>query len=64
MGIFGRIDAHAWQDVHAETIVQRILDSRARFEERQRIKGVKAVGEEEIRGREGEGGKEENGHAG
>ena len=38
---------HAFQDVNAAQIVSRILDKRAEYEERQRKKGVKGVGERE-----------------
>jgi ethanolamine-phosphate cytidylyltransferase len=49
MGIFKEIGNHDFQHVNAEEIVQRIMRSRAMYEERQRKKGVKAVGEEEAR---------------
>ena len=43
---------HAFQDVNAGQIVQRIMKSRAMYEERQRAKGGKAAGEEAVRIRE------------
>ncbi|KAI0009949.1 ethanolamine-phosphate cytidylyltransferase [Xylariaceae sp. FL0662B] len=52
MGIFRQIAGHAFQDVNAGTIVQRIMKSRDQYEERQRKKGVKAVGEAAHRQRE------------
>lgn len=56
LGIFEEIPRHDFQEVNAGEIVERITRSRARFEERQRAKGVKSVGEEEVRRREMEGG--------
>lgn len=52
MGIFREIAVHKFQDVNAGSIVQRILKSRDLYEERQRKKGVKAVGEASQRERE------------
>ncbi|KAI0142242.1 phosphoethanolamine cytidylyltransferase-like protein [Xylariaceae sp. FL1272] len=52
MGIFQQVPTHKFQDVNAGTIVQRILKSRDLYEERQRKKGVKAVGETAQRQRE------------
>ncbi len=52
MGIFEELAPHQFQEVDAGQIVDRITKSRARFEERQRAKGVKAVGEEAARQRE------------
>ena len=52
MGIFQEVARHDFQDVNAGEIVQRIMRSRALYEERQRAKGVKAVGEEAVRRRE------------
>lgn len=43
MGIFREIDSHEFQGVNAEEIVQRIIKARERYEERQRLKGVKNV---------------------
>lgn len=45
LNIFEEIPRHDFQEVDAGHIVDRITKSRARFEERQRAKGVKAVGE-------------------
>jgi ethanolamine-phosphate cytidylyltransferase len=42
LGIFQEISNHAWKNVNAGTIVQRIMKSRDMYEERQRKKGVKA----------------------
>ena len=52
LGIFEEIPRHDFQEVDAGHIVDRITKSRARFEERQRAKGVKAVGEVATRERE------------
>ena len=52
MGIFQEVAQHDFQDINAGEIVQRIMRSRALYEERQRAKGVKAVGEEAVRRRE------------
>lgn len=52
MGIYKEIGKHDFSNVNAEQIVQRILKSRAMYEERQRVKGVKGVGEEAQRRRE------------
>jgi ethanolamine-phosphate cytidylyltransferase len=52
LGIFHQIPQHAFAHVNAGEIVQRILSSRALYEERQRVKGVKGVGEEEAKRRE------------
>ncbi|CAJ2502897.1 Uu.00g102910.m01.CDS01 [Anthostomella pinea] len=52
MGIFKQVTQHTFQDVNAGTIVQRIMKSRDLYEERQRKKGVKAVGEASQRHRE------------
>lgn len=42
LGIYREIGQHTFQDVNAGNIVQRILQSRERYEERQRKKGQKA----------------------
>lgn len=55
LGIFEEIPRHDFQEVDAGHIVDRITRSRARFEERQRAKGVKAVGEEATRQKEIDG---------
>lgn len=52
LGIFEEIPRHDFQEVNAGHIVDRITRSRARFEERQRAKGVKAVREEKARQKE------------
>ncbi|KAL9068940.1 MAG: hypothetical protein Q9157_006331, partial [Trypethelium eluteriae] len=54
LGIFRQIDSHEFADVNAASIVERILKSRAMYEERQRVKGVKGLGEEAVRRREEE----------
>ena len=41
MGIFQKISSHAFGDVNAGTIVQRIMKSRDLYEERQRKKDRK-----------------------
>nr|POF16556.1 ethanolamine-phosphate cytidylyltransferase [Quercus suber] len=51
-GVFIETPPHAFQDVNSAQIVQRILDNRIQYEERQRKKGVKNVGEEAQRARE------------
>ncbi|KAI9678097.1 MAG: hypothetical protein M1817_006041 [Caeruleum heppii] len=50
--IFRQIGSHAYQNVNAGEIVQRILKSRELYEERQRVKGVKGLGEEAVKRRE------------
>lgn len=52
MGIFRQISVHKFQNVNAGSVVQRILRSRDLYEERQRKKGVKSVGEAAQRERE------------
>lgn len=52
IGIFREIGNHGFQNVNAGEIVQRILKSRAMYEERQRVKGVKAIAEEAARRQE------------
>lgn len=52
MGIYREIGEHDFAGVNAGQIVQRILKSRDMYEERQRVKGVKNVGEEAVRERE------------
>ena len=54
MGIFNQVAKHDFQNVDAGEIVMRIMKSRAAYEERQRMKGVKAEGEELVRKREEE----------
>ena len=52
LGIFREVGAHAFANVNAAEIVERIMKSRAMYEERQRKKGEKAVGEEAVKRRE------------
>lgn len=52
MGIYNEIGAHKFSGVNAGQIVQRIMKSRDMYEERQRAKGVKGIGEETQRLRE------------
>lgn len=52
LGIFEEVPGHAFQDVNAGQIVERITRSRALFEERQRKKGVKSEIEAVARQRE------------
>lgn len=49
MGILRTIDAHRWDNISARKIVDRILDRRLEFEERQRKKGVKSDLEREMK---------------
>ncbi|KAG9237552.1 hypothetical protein BJ875DRAFT_141929 [Amylocarpus encephaloides] len=52
MGIYKEIGQHAYSGVNAGQIVQRIMKSRDMYEERQRVKGVKGIGENAQRVRE------------
>jgi len=52
MGIYQEIGEHNFASVNAGQIVQRILKSRDMYEERQRVKGVKGIGEQAQRTRE------------
>lgn len=52
MGIYKEIGQHNFSEVNAGSIVQRIMKSRDMYEERQRVKGVKGIGEEAQRRRE------------
>ncbi|KAL3963097.1 hypothetical protein ACCO45_000101 [Purpureocillium lilacinum] len=52
MGIYREIGAHAFSEVNAGQIVQRIMRSRDMYEARQRAKGVKAEAEAAARERE------------
>ena len=52
LGIFKEIAGHVFQHVNAGEIVDRILKSRTLYEERQRAKGVKGVGEEQVKQRQ------------
>lgn len=52
MGILREVEPHPYAHVNAGEIVMRIMKGRQAFEERQRRKGEKAVGEEAVRKRE------------
>lgn len=52
MGLLREIENHPYSHVNAAEIVGRIMRGREAFEERQRRKGEKAVGEEAVRQRE------------
>ena len=52
MGIYKEIGKHEFAGVNAGEIVQRILKSRDMYEERQRVKGFKGIGEDSQRRRE------------
>ena len=52
MRIYQEIGEHEFSGVNAGQIVRRILKSRDMYEERQRVKGVKGIGEEAQRRRE------------
>ncbi|GAM87301.1 hypothetical protein ANO11243_053230 [Dothideomycetidae sp. 11243] len=52
LGLYREIASHAYADINATSIVDRILRSRELYEERQRVKGVKGIGEEAVRRRE------------
>jgi ethanolamine-phosphate cytidylyltransferase len=52
MGIYREVPLPQSEYVGADGIVDRILKSRAMYEERQRVKGVKGMGEEAARRRE------------
>lgn len=54
LGIFEEVPSHAFQNVNAGEIVERITRSRALFEERQRKKGIKAEAEASTKQREAE----------
>ena len=49
-GIYVEVGEHDFQHVNAEDIVQRIVSRREMYEERQRAKAAKAVGEASIQG--------------
>ncbi|SMQ55652.1 unnamed protein product [Zymoseptoria tritici ST99CH_1A5] len=55
LGIFQETPEHDFQGVNSEQIVGRILGKRAEYEERQRKKGAKVVGEEAAWRKEKEG---------
>jgi ethanolamine-phosphate cytidylyltransferase len=46
MGIYKQLGEHDFSSVTASQIVERIMNSRATYEERQRKKGAKVAGEE------------------
>ena len=52
LGIFKEIAGHVFQYMNAGEIVDRILKSRALYEERQRAKGAKGAGEEQVKRRQ------------
>lgn len=52
LGIYREIDQHEYSHVNAAQIVERIMKSREMYEERQRVKGEKGIGEEAVRRRE------------
>lgn len=52
LGIYREVGEHAFSDVNAGQIVERIMKSREMYEARQRAKGVKAAGEAAARERE------------
>ncbi|KAH0544706.1 hypothetical protein FGG08_001211 [Glutinoglossum americanum] len=52
MGIFREVGDHPFKDVNASQIVQRIMKSREMYEERQRLKGIKGIGEDAVKRRE------------
>jgi ethanolamine-phosphate cytidylyltransferase len=49
MGILHAINEHRWDDISARTIVDRILNRRLEYEERQRKKGAKTDLEREMK---------------
>lgn len=53
MGIFKQVGSHEFQGVNAQEIVGRIMKSRDRYEARQRMKAMKAIGEEDQKKAEG-----------
>ena len=53
MSIYQEVGPHEFQSVNAGEIVSRILKSREKYEERQRKKEMKSVGEEEVKRRKG-----------
>lgn len=52
LGLYREISDHRHMEINATQIVGRILKSREMYEERQRVKGVKGIGEEAVRRRE------------
>lgn len=63
LGIFQKIPSHAFQDVNAGTIQQRIEENKKAFEERQAEKARKAKVEEDAKTKETERAKKETGGA-
>ncbi|KAF4553317.1 Cytidylyltransferase-like protein 3 [Elsinoe fawcettii] len=52
LGLYKEVGPHSYSEINASSIVSRILKSREMYEERQRVKGVKGIGEEAVRRRE------------
>lgn len=52
LGLFREVPEHKYAHINATEIVGRIMKSRDMYEERQRVKGVKGIGEEAVRRRE------------
>lgn len=52
LGLYREIPSHKYANIDATEIAQRIMKSRDLYEERQRAKGVKGIGEEAVRRRE------------
>lgn len=52
LGLYKEVPSHPYAHISATEIVGRILKSREMYEERQRVKGVKGIGEEAVRRRE------------
>lgn len=52
LGLYHQVESHDFQNVNAGEIVQRIMRSREMYEERQRMKGEKAAGEDAVKRRE------------
>ena len=53
LGMLRTVEKHPWDDISAGKIVDRILNRRLEFEERQRKKGVKSDLEKELKMNEG-----------
>jgi len=52
LNLYREVSDHKYSHINATEIVGRILKSRDMYEERQRVKGVKGIGEEAVRRRE------------
>ena len=52
LALYREVPTHPYAHINATEIVGRILKSREQYEERQRVKGVKGIGEEAVRRRE------------